>query len=56
MTISNLQYILVQIKPVTIVRILLEDNWNFTGFPQLKNKRENAHTRTDIYTHKIFKG
>ena len=56
MTISNLQYILVQIKPVTIIRILLGDYWNFTGFPQLKNKRENAHTRTDIYTHKIFKG
>ena len=26
------------------------------GFPQLKNKREAAHSHIDIYTHKIFTG
>ena len=34
-------------------RILLGDYWNVIGFPQLKNKRETAHTHTNIHTHNL---
>ena len=44
---KSLQYKSVQTEPVIIARILLGDYWNVIGFPQLKNKREIAHIRTD---------
>ena len=35
----------------------VQDYWDVIGFSAaLKKKREIAHTHTDIYTHKIFKG
>ena len=34
-------------------RILVGDYWNVIRFPQLKNKREIAHTHANIHTQNI---